>query len=103
MRSSVGTPFPSLTSCRCRYNTNTKLLTVVRILVEFFSSGHVVKSAKVFTLKLVVYESKMDLVRMGVEAIYLCGVFVSVVHQVRSFCANRRRCKYFRSFASLVQ
>ena len=42
------------------YNTNTRLLSTVRILFEFGNTGHVIKSAKIFTIKLVVYEAKMD-------------------------------------------
>lgn len=46
-----------------RYNTNTRLLTVTRFLFEFMETGHVVKSAKVFTLKPVVYAAKADWVQ----------------------------------------
>lgn len=45
-----------------RYNTQTKMVTTTRILIEFFMSGHVVTSYKFFTYKMVVYQSKLDMV-----------------------------------------
>ena len=44
------------------YNTNTRLLTVVRILFEFSPGGHMVKSAKTFTIKMAMYQALADLV-----------------------------------------
>ena len=55
------------------YNTNTRLVTVVRVLFEFFPDGHLVKSAKFFTVKMAMYQTAKDMVRHCVRRV-LCTV-----------------------------
>jgi hypothetical protein len=42
------------------YNTNTKLLTVARIVVEFYSSSYVIKWHRFYTFRISLYDAYID-------------------------------------------
>jgi hypothetical protein len=50
------------------YNTNTKELTNLRLLVEVFESSFILPSYRFDTAKIVVYQSRTDQVRVRVQA-----------------------------------
>lgn len=85
------------------YNTQTRLVTVVRILFEFYNSAHLTRSVKVFSNQLKVYQSKMDFVRLGFEILYilLCLHYVRI--EAREWYYHRPRSGYFRSFRNLFE
>jgi len=62
------------------YSTFTKLMTTVRVLFEFFPTGHVIKSSKIITVRLVLYQAKMDKVGffafLKIMTRQLTGLFV---------------------------
>lgn len=54
------------------YNTNSKLVSVVRIVVEFYNTGFVRRSHRIFSFRLIMYsgQSFMDMFRLIAEVIY---------------------------------
>lgn len=77
------------------YNTQTKLLTSARVLFEFFNSGLTLPSYKFFTVKMVVYESKLDGLRSVVEFVYLGFVLYYLQHELRHISHQKRKIMYF--------
>ena len=59
------------------YNANTRTLTVVRLLTEFFNNGHIVKSYKFHSMRQEVYFSTADFFRAGLECVF---GFMFLVH-----------------------
>jgi hypothetical protein len=58
------------------YNTNTRQLTNVRMLVESFMSGQVLPSVEMETGKIVVYQSRVDRVRCCSVVVWLMRVLL---------------------------
>lgn len=69
------------------YNTNTRMLTVVRLLVEFFHSSFVVKSFKFFSLQMIIYESVTDNFRAVGEVIFFLMYLYYIQRTLREFVA----------------
>jgi len=58
------------------YNTQARLLTVFRILTEFFPDGNIVKSVKSYSAPLVVYQGFVDNFRRVIEVFFvICWAF----------------------------
>ena len=69
------------------YNTNTRMMTVVRILVEFMHSSFVLKSFKFFSLQMIIYESVTDQMRAVGEVMFFCMYLYYVQRVVREMIA----------------
>ena len=53
------------------YNTNTRMLTVCRIVFEMFPSGHIVKWARIYSVPVLQYSNASDIIRGGFEIIFV--------------------------------
>ncbi len=69
------------------YNTNTRMMTVVRLLVEFMHSSFVLKSFKFFSLQMIIYESVTDQMRAVGEVLFFCMYLYYVQRVVREMIA----------------
>jgi len=69
------------------YNTNTRMMTVVRLMVEFMHSSFVLKSFKFFSLQMIIYESVTDQMRAFGEVMFLCMYLYYVQRVVREMIA----------------
>lgn len=68
-----------------RYNTNARLLSVVRILFEFFPTALLSTSFKFYTFRISVYSTRMDSVRLVFELAFVVFWLYFVQKEVRRF------------------
>lgn len=60
----------------CLYNTQTRMLTVIRVLTEWFPDANVVKFARFYTVPMLVYTDRTDMLRaFGEVALVLFFVY----------------------------
>lgn len=55
------------------FSPDTGLLTVMRVLFEIFPSGHVVKSFKIYSIRVILYETALDYIRALAELLLFVG------------------------------
>ncbi|KAA0168756.1 hypothetical protein FNF27_07106 [Cafeteria roenbergensis] len=72
------------------YNTNTRLLSVCRVVFEMFPSGHVLKWARIYSVPVLQYSSVQDLIRAGFECILVVYVIYYVQKSLRRIFRDSR-------------
>jgi hypothetical protein len=77
------------------YNTQTKMVSTVRLIVEQFMTGFVVKTFKFYTYKFVVYESQTDMLRAMLEAIFVLFWVYYVQKEIRNMIVFKPWYAYF--------
>lgn len=65
------------------YNTNTRLLTVVRIMFEMMPTGHVIRWARIYSVPALQYRSAQDRARAFFEVIFVVFILYYVQKSVR--------------------
>lgn len=82
------------------YNSDTKLVTVCRFMIEFLPTGLFLTSQRTYTFKILLYDSTADLLRAAGEVIILAGCLYYLLLELRQLCKSRPVCKYFHDAAN---
>lgn len=85
------------------YNTNTRLATTSRFLIEFYSSGALMPSFEMYSYRLVLYNSRVDTFRGLIEIVYLVLFFYQVQKEVKRLSFTHPRIRYFTRFKNMFE
>ncbi len=77
------------------YNSDTNLLTVVRLMVDVLPTGFITPSYRALTFKINLYATPIDYLRAAGEVIVLLGVLYYLSQEVNQLIKSRPKKRYF--------
>ncbi|OAF70046.1 Polycystin-2 [Intoshia linei] len=82
------------------YNANINMFSIVRIGFEFPSTGSIITTPDIATVKFIRYASTFDYVVMGFEVLFVCFIIYYIIEEIMEI--NNLRKAYFKKFWNFI-